>query len=451
MTLRLHNSLTGTVEPFEPLRPGRVTMYVCGPTVYNYAHIGNARPAVVFDVLHRYLHTHYDEVVFARNFTDVDDKINAAAAERGVSIGEITTGFEAAYREDMHALNVRAPTLEPRATENIEAMQRMIERLLELGHAYEADGHVLFDVTSYSDYGSLANRQLDDMVAGARVEVAPYKRDPADFVLWKPSDPSLPGWDSPWGRGRPGWHIECSAMIAAHLGTTIDIHGGGQDLLFPHHENEQAQSLCAHGGEPFVRYWLHNGMLTVEQEKMSKSLGNFRTVRDLLNDHAGETLRMALLSAHYRQPLHWSDSLLAQCRATLDRWYRLLLDSATTGADSEEMPDDVCAAIEDDLNTPAAMAALSSRFTAARKSSAAGAINEFITAARSMGLLTQDPDAWFSSAVDVDVAQVERLIADRDTARAEGDYARADAIREQLTGLGIQIEDGADGTRWKRA
>ena len=319
MTLCLTNTLKRTKEPIAPASPDRVTMYVCGPTVYNFAHIGNARPAVVFDVLYRLLKRRFGRVVYARNFTDVDDKINAAAKEAGQPISTVTKRYIEAYHADMAALRVVTPDLEPRVTEHIAEIIGMVERLIARGHAYAVEGHVLFHVPSFSAYGALSGRNRNEMIAGARVEVAPYKRDPADFVLWKPSPPDLPGWESPWGRGRPGWHIECSAMIERHLGASIDIHGGGQDLIFPHHENEIAQGTCAHDGELYCRYWVHNGFVTVEGRKMSKSLGNVHLVRDLLGEAPGEAIRFALLGAHYHQPLDWSADGLAQARHGLDR------------------------------------------------------------------------------------------------------------------------------------
>ena len=323
MSFTLYNTMTAEKEMFEPLVPDTVTMYVCGPTVYNLAHIGNARPVVVFDTLFRLLQTHYDTVIYARNITDVDDKIIVAAGESSRTIESLTEEFTVKYREDMAQLNALPPTLEPRATHNIDAMIELTSTLMEKGHAYESQAHVLFAVQSMEDYGKLSNRSLDDMLAGARVEVADYKRHPGDFVLWKPAAEEEPGWDSPWGRGRPGWHLECSAMIRKHLGDTIDIHGGGRDLIFPHHENEIAQSRCAHDGD-YVRYWMHNAYLDIDGEKMSKSLGNFRTVRDLLQSYRGEVLRFALLSAHYRTPLNFSAELLEQAQATLDSLYSTL-------------------------------------------------------------------------------------------------------------------------------
>src|SRR5688572_2230364 len=356
--LRLHNTLTRRVETFVPGDPERVTMYVCGPTVYNYVHIGNARPPVVFGVLAALLRRRHPQVVYARNITDVDDKINAAARERGVPIGDITGKYAAAYADDMARLGAAEPDVIPLATTHIPQMIAMIERLIASGHAYAAEGHALFSVASFPDYGRLSGRDPEELLAGARVEVAPYKRDPGDFVLWKPSTPDLPGWESPWGRGRPGWHIECSAMAEAHLGETIDIHGGGVDLQFPHHENEVAQSTCAHGGRPFARFWLHNGMLTFDGAKMSKSVGNVSLVHDLLAVHPPEALRYALLSAHYRQPLDWSDGLIDQCVSTLDRLYGTLRDLGDVEAAVGEPPASIEAALCDDLNTPAALAEL---------------------------------------------------------------------------------------------
>ncbi|KGO98497.1 cysteinyl-tRNA synthetase, partial [Lysobacter defluvii IMMIB APB-9 = DSM 18482] len=355
--MHLYNSLTRRVEAFQPLDPARPTMYVCGPTVYNYVHIGNARGPVVFGVLADLLRRRHGGLAYARNITDIDDKINAAAREQGVPISAITDRFAAAYREDMAALGVAPPDIEPEATAHVAEIIAMVERLIERGHAYEAEGHVLFAVGSFDGYGKLARRDLREMLAGARVEVAPYKRDPGDFVLWKPSTPDLPGWESPWGVGRPGWHIECSAMAAAHLGETIDIHAGGVDLQFPHHENEIAQSECAHGGRTFARFWLHNGMLTFGGAKMSKSVGNIEKVHDLVREHPPEALRYALLSAHYRQPLDWSDALIEQSRRTLDRLYGTLRDLSGVDA-TPVIPASIETALDDDLNTPQALAEL---------------------------------------------------------------------------------------------
>jgi cysteinyl-tRNA synthetase len=435
--IRLYDTLARAKRAFEPGDPKRITMYLCGPTVYNRAHIGNARPAVVFDVLARLLrHVHPDaRLDYARNVTDVDDKIIAAAASEGVDPLAITARFERHYDEDTGALGVEKPPLTPHATEHVGDMIAMIARLIETGNAYEADGHVLFNVPSDPDYGALGRRDREAMIAGARVEVASYKKDPADFVLWKPSPEDVIGWDSPWGRGRPGWHIECSAMIERHLGETIDIHCGGLDLIFPHHENEIAQSRCAHGGAPLARYWVHNGFLSMAGgEKMSKSLGNVVTVGELLEQgHKGETLRLALLSAHYRQPLEWSSQLVAQSKATLDRLYR-----AAGDAEAGEGDPGVLDALADDLNTPLALSRLA-------------AIEEAATlraSARLLGLLEGSSAAWFQGAAD---ARIEALIAARAEAKQRRDFAEADRIRAELTAEGIVLEDGPAGTSWRRA
>nr|WP_199046743.1 cysteine--tRNA ligase [Dyella sp. ASV24] len=457
MPISLHNSLTRRVEPFTPLDPNRVTMYLCGPTVYNYVHIGNARGPVLFDVLAKLLRRHYPNVVYARNITDVDDKINAAAQELGVGIESITTRYAQAYREDMARLGIAPPDVEPYATAHIPQIITMIERLIASGHAYAAEGHVLFKVDSYPAYGALSGRDPEELLAGARVEVAPYKESPGDFVLWKPSTPELPGWDSPWGRGRPGWHIECSAMSEAHLGETIDIHAGGVDLQFPHHENEIAQSTCAHGGKIFARFWLHNGMLTFSGRKMSKSLGNVMLVHELLKQHPPEALRLLLLRGHYRQPLDWSDSAVAQSISTLDGWYRVLRDLADVDVDMSGLPipATVEAALCDDLNTPQALAELSQLADAARQADSPDARHAakaaLLGAGAVLGLLQQDPETWFKQAGGegaVDEARIEALLEERRNARAAKDFKRADAIREELTAMGVAIEDGAQGTRW---
>jgi cysteinyl-tRNA synthetase len=451
MPISLYNSLSRRTEPFTPLDPQRVTVYLCGPTVYNYVHIGNARGPVVFDVLVRLLRRHYPRVVYARNITDVDDKINAAAQAQGVAIDLITGRFAQAYREDMAGLGIAVPDIEPHATAHIAPIVAMIETLIAGGHAYAAEGHVLFDVGSYPAYGALSGRDTEELIAGARVEVAPYKKNPADFVLWKPSTPELPGWHSPWGIGRPGWHIECSAMSAAHLGETIDIHAGGVDLLFPHHENEIAQSTCAHGGKVFARWWMHNGMLTFDGRKMSKSLGNVLLVHELLQQHPPEALRLRLLSGHYRQPLDWSDGAIAQAVSTLDGWYRVLRDLADVElpAGTLPVPETVEAALCDDLNTPQALAELSQLADQARLEGNARAKAALLGGGALLGLLQQEPEAWFRRGENtVDAARVEDLLLQRRSARAARDFARADAIRDELTALGIVIEDGAQGTRW---
>ena len=459
---------------FEPIDSARVTMYACGPTVYNYIHIGNARPYVVFGLLARLLRRMYSTVVYARNITDVDDKINAAATAQGVPIGAITDKFAHAFHEDMARLGVDPPDLVPHATDHIAAIVTMCQTLIGNGHAYAAESHVLFDVGSFPDYGHLSRRSMDEMMAGARVEVAPYKRNPGDFVLWKPSTPDLPGWDSPWGRGRPGWHIECSAMVAAHLGESIDIHAGGIDLQFPHHENEIAQSTCAHGGRVFARYWLHNGLLNFGGRKMSKSLGNVTLVHDLLERYPPEALRYVLLSAHYRQPLDWSEAAVDQAIRTLDRLYGTLRDlgdgSAQAGQDRAETPAAVLDALLDDLNTPAALAALAGIAAEARRATTrterADARRQLIAAGEILGLLQQAPAEWFTgerasassahagdgeatTVHPISHAEIDALIQERIAARKARDFARSDAIRDQLTAIGVLVEDGADGVRWR--
>jgi cysteinyl-tRNA synthetase len=435
--LRLHDTMAREKRVFTPADPDRVTMYVCGPTVYNRAHIGNARPYVVFDVLGRLIRHVYgaDSLVYARNFTDVDDKIIDAAREEGVDPAIVTERYERLFLDDMGALGVLPTTMMPRATEHISEMIAMIARLIETGNAYAADGHVLFHVPSDPDYGALGRRDRDATIAGARVEVASYKKDPADFVLWKPSDEGVIGWDSPWGRGRPGWHIECSAMIERHLGETIDIHAGGQDLIFPHHENEIAQSRCAHNGAALARYWLHNGFLSMAgSEKMSKSFGNVVTPAELLaQGHQGEVLRFALLSAHYRQPLEWSDSLIAQSKATLDRLYRAAGDAEAGTPDPA-----VLDALADDLNTPLALSRLS----------AIGDGATLRASAAIMGLLEGGATAWFQGEGD---SRIDDLVAARAEAKKNRDFAEADRIRGELAAEGIVLEDGPQGTSWRRA
>jgi len=455
MQLHLYNNLHRRLEPFQPLDPARVTMYLCGPTVYNYVHIGNARGPVVFDVLAALLRRRYT-LVYARNITDVDDKINQAAIEQGVPISTITDKFTAVYREDMARLGVAPQDVEPHATAHMPQIIAMIETLIAGGHAYAADGHVLFSVASFADYGTLSRRPLDEMLAGARVEVAPYKRDPGDFVLWKPSTPDLPGWDSPWGIGRPGWHIECSAMAEAHLGETIDIHGGGLDLQFPHHENELAQSTCAHGGKVFARYWVHNGMLNMAGAKMSKSVGNVSRLHELLDAHPPEALRYALLSAHYRQPLEWSDGLIEQCVRTLDRLYgtlRELADVAVPARDS--LPEAIEAALCDDLNTPAVLAELSGIAGNARRATDAGERarlkSDLLAGAGILGLLRDDPAAWFSRGSDADAdARIQGIVDARNAAKKARDFATADRLRDDLAREGVLLEDTAGGVRWRR-
>jgi cysteinyl-tRNA synthetase len=457
MTLTLYNTLSAQKEVFEPLVPDTVTMYVCGPTVYNLAHIGNARPVVVFDTLFRLLQTHFDSVTYARNITDIDDKIIAAAKEGQRSIESVTEEYTPKYREDMAQLNALPPSIEPHATHTIDAMIELTATLLNKEHAYESAGHVLFSVESMPDYGKLSRRSLDDMLAGARVEVADYKRHPGDFVLWKPSEEGDPGWDSPWGRGRPGWHLECSAMIHEHLGETIDIHGGGRDLIFPHHENEIAQSRCAHGGD-YVRYWMHNAYLDIDGEKMSKSLGNFRTVRDLLQSYRGEVLRFALLSAHYRSPLNFSAELLEQAEATLESLYSTLRDVKEIDVDLEVVlsEEPFYRALNDDLNTPVAIAevhALAKQLHKAAPEEKPALKARMLAAGNLLGILGQDPEEWLQGNVaegDIAAEEIETLIDERQQAKLGRNYARADEIRQALLEQGVVLEDSREGTKWKR-
>ena len=457
MSLKFYNTLTSSKEVFQPLVPDTVTMYVCGPTVYNLAHIGNARPVVVFDTLFRLLQTHYSTVTYARNITDIEDKIIAAAREEGRDKESVTDEFTAKYREDMAQLNALPPTLEPHATHNIAAMIALTSTLLEKGHAYESQGHVLFAVESMADYGKLSNRSLEDMRAGARVEVADYKRHPGDFVLWKPAADEDPGWSSPWGRGRPGWHLECSAMIREHLGETIDIHGGGRDLIFPHHENEIAQSRCAHGGD-YVRYWMHNAYVDIDGEKMSKSLGNFHTVRDLLQSYRGEVLRFALLSAHYRSPLNFSAELLEQAQATLDSLYNTLreVQDIAVDMDVDLAQEPFYQALNDDLNTPVAIAeihALAKQLHKASDSEKPELKGRILAAGSLLGILQQDAQEWLqgaSSEEAISAADIEALIAARSEAKLAKDYARADEIRQQLLEEGVVLEDSREGVKWRR-
>jgi len=456
MSLVLYNTLSGFKEPFEPANAERVTMYVCGNTVYNFAHIGNARPTVVFDVLFRLLKMDYSNVIYARNITDVDDKINASAREQNIDISIVTKKYIEAFHEDIAALNVQTPTLEPRATDHIPQIILMIEKLIDKGHAYAAEGHVLFHVPSYNAYGGLSGRDNDDIIAVARVEVAPYKKNPADFVLWKPSHDGLPGWNSPWGRGRPGWHIECSAMIETLLGDTIDIHGGGNDLIFPHHENEIAQGTCAHDGALYCTFWLHNGMLELATEKMSKSTGNVWLVRDLLERYPGEVVRLALLSAHYHQPLAWSEEILVQSKRTLDRFYgtldRLGMVETLSGI---TLPKGFLAALYDDLNTPKALAELSAMAASANKAEdnleRSRLKSELLAAGSLLGLLQQDPKAWLQrkGQTTANEAEIEQLINARNIARAEKNFQEADRLRQELDQMGVSLEDGPKGTSWR--
>jgi cysteinyl-tRNA synthetase len=459
-SISLYNTRTRTLQPFIPADPARVTLYVCGPTVYNFAHLGNARPPVLFGLLARVLKRIYPGVIYARNITDVDDKINAAAIAQNVPIHTITEHFTEAYRQDTAAVGADQPDIEPKATAHVGEIITMCEQLIASGHAYAAQNHVLFNVASYADYGKLSGRSVKDMIAGARVEVAPYKKNPADFVLWKPSTPELPGWESPWGRGRPGWHIECSAMCKAHLGETLDIHAGGNDLMFPHHENEVAQSTCAHGGKLFANFWLHNGMLTVNGAKMSKSLGNTLLIDTLRKQYAPEVLRYFLLSGHYRQPLDWSDGAVEQAKSTLDRLYttlRTLESVAITDADlrevaSAQFENPVFQALCQDLNTPVALAELNGLAKTALSADLAqkgAAKARFLQAAELLGFLQTGVNAWFQGTGPT-AANFDALLAERESARAAKNFQRADAIRKQLLEQGVVIDDTASGAIWKR-
>ena len=460
MDLTLHNSMTKTKQVFNPADSERVTMYMCGPTVYNHAHIGNFRAAVAFDMVYRVLRHKYgaDKIVYARNFTDIEDKIIVAAKKINQPIEAITTKYAEIYRNESGALNILKPNLEPLATAHVTQMITIIEQLLDAGVAYSEQDHILFDITQYKEYGALSNLKMDDMIAGARVEVAPYKRNPADFVLWKPSNEDEPGWETPgaWGLsgpGRPGWHLECSAMIKENLGTTIDLHCGGQDLRFPHHENEIAQSVCAHNA-PLANFWLHNGFLQMGKDKMSKSVGNVALLCDLLGDWQGEVLRWALISAHYRQPLEWSEDLLVQSKKQLDRFYRLFAEHNIT--DSTKVDTATIHSLYDDINTPGAIASLHALRDKANNETGTektGTLQTLLASGRLMGLFEQDPGRWFqgeSHDTGESASDIDALVEARTNAKKSRDFARADAIRDELLAKGIVLEDGPDGTSWRR-
>jgi cysteinyl-tRNA synthetase len=456
-SLKLYNSLKRSKEEFVPVDRNHVRIYACGPTVYNYAHIGNARMAVVFDLLARLLRQQFPQVTYASNITDVDDKIIAAARETGEPIDQLTRRFESIYNADMAALGVAVPDIQPRATDHINEMIALNERLIDVGHAYAADGHVLFHVPSFPLYGGLSGRNRDDQIAGARVEVAPYKKDPADFILWKPSVQDQPGWDSPWGRGRPGWHIECSAMAEKHLGLPFDIHGGGADLKFPHHENEIAQSCCAHGHEDdlsaFAKYWIHNGFVTVEGEKMSKSIGNVVLAHDLLEQGIkGEVIRFALLSGHYRQPLDWTEDGLLQAKRTLDRFYNILGELKDVPLEAVEMPAGVFDALNDDLNTPKAYAELNALAKEAADKKTPAAKTSLLAAGALMGFLLEDPDVWLGYGEEGgDTTWIDDLVKERAEAKKAKNFTRADEIRAELLAKKIIVEDFPDGSKWRTA
>tara|TARA_B100000676_G_C18057789_1_gene835643 strand:- start:955 stop:2358 length:1404 start_codon:yes stop_codon:yes gene_type:complete len=460
LTLNLYNTLTRKKEPFEPLRKGKVGMYVCGPTVYDLAHIGNARPIIVFDVLYRILIRSYgiENVQYVRNITDIDDKINNAALEKGISIDKITEPTIEAFHQDISELNALPPTIEPRATDNVSEMIQLIQELIKRNHAYEVNGHVIFDVQSDPKYGSLSGQNLEQILSGVRVEVASYKRSPADFVLWKPSDKNLPGWDSPWGRGRPGWHIECSAMSRKHIGDCIDIHGGGLDLIFPHHENERAQSECSFPESRFVRYWIHNGYLTVNGEKMSKSLGNFVTIRDALCNLPGEAVRLFILGSHYRAPIDWNERQLDQARSSINRLYTSLRNVKDLNVhESYQIPSDIVIdALEDDLNTPAALTEIYRLASLLNKESSCDKLERLkgalISSAQLLGLLDQDINSWFLDSKEtknISTDEIDTLILKRNKARKDRDFEEADHIRGILDEKGIILEDGEHGTKWR--
>ena len=451
-SLSLYNSLTRQKQAFTPIDPTHVKLYACGPTVYDYAHIGNARMAVVFDLLSRLLKLTYPRVTYVSNITDVDDKIMHAAAQTGESIDIITRKFESIYNDDMRALGVHAPDVQPRATEHISEMITLCEQLIARGHAYAAEGHVLFHVPSFAKYGELSGRSRDDQVAGARVEIAPYKRDAADFVLWKPSTPEQVGWESPWGRGRPGWHIECSAMAEKHLGLPFDIHGGGADLKFPHHENEIAQSCCAHGHDDdlssFAKFWIHNGFLTVGGEKMSKSLGNFLTVHELLSKGVkGEAIRFVLLSGHYRAPLDWSEDALHSAQKNLDRFYAVLHELKDIVAVPSAPAPEILDALNDDLNTPIAYAALNALVKQVASEKTPESKGILLASLNIMGFGFADPAAWLGYESNADI---DALLIERTEAKKNKNFKRADEIRDQLLADGIAIEDTATGSIWRR-
>ena len=457
MTLTLSNTLTRRKEPFVPLDANHIRMYVCGPTVYDRAHIGNARPIIVFDTLYRLLKHLYSKVTYVRNITDVDDKIIKRSLESGKPINVITEKTSRFFHEDIAELNALLPDVEPRATQHIPEMIDLVKRLVDNGYAYEAQGHVLFSVSKMKNYGALSGRSMDEMIAGARVEVAPYKKEPADFILWKPSDATQPGWDSPWGFGRPGWHLECSAMSSKYLGETFDIHGGGQDLVFPHHENEIAQSCCAFGHDFYAKYWVHNGHLMVNGEKMSKSLGNFFTIREILDKVPGEAFRLYTLGTHYHQPLNWMEDGLKQAKQVMDRFYTALRGTPEVDLTGVAPDAELVEALEDDLNTPKAIAVLHTLLSVLNKAESgqdkAAAKAKLLASAHMLGLLYRNPEEWFrgNAASDgLSESDIEALIQKRADARKAKDFATADAVRKELAEKGIVIEDTPSGTPWKR-
>ena len=458
MVLKIHNTLTGTKEIFKPVDESHVRVYACGPTVYNFAHIGNARMAVANDLLINVLRTQFKKVTYVSNITDIDDKIIEAAHELNEPIKNLTTKYTKIYNEDMGYLNVQLPDVQPRATDHIKEMIDLITKLIEGGNAYEKNGHVLFHVPSYSKYGVLSKRNRDEQIAGSRVEVAPFKKDPADFILWKPSPDPMPGWQSPWGFGRPGWHLECSAMSEKTLGLPFDIHSGGMDLVFPHHENEIAQTCSLHKNhdpDNFAHFWFHNGFVNVEGEKMSKSIGNIRLVHDLKNQYSGEVLRLTLLSAHYRQPLNWTKEIIEQNSKMLDRLYRSLKDLQDIELTSETLTNDVMESLLDDLNTPKLLAhlnTLANKLSTADKAEKINIKNNLIAAGKLLGILREDPDVWlgYNQSSNPEKEEIEGLINQRNEARRDKDFKLADEIRDKLKIKGIEIEDTNNGTIWRK-
>jgi len=459
--LRLYNSLTNRKEDFSPIDDSNVRVYTCGPTVYNYAHIGNARPPLVSDILVKLLKYLYSNVLYVSNITDIDDKIIAVSIDQKIPIKELTSKYEKIYNENLKDLGIQKPDFQPRATEHIEEMIDQINELITNGHAYEKERHVLFNVNTFPKYGTLSGRDKDQQIAGNRVEVASYKNDPSDFILWKPSDENQPGWDSPWGFGRPGWHLECSAMSQKTLGVPFDIHSGGQDLIFPHHENELAQSCGANGriedSSSYARYWVHNGMIRFDGDKMSKSLGNILYINDLLKEYDGEVLRYVLLSTHYRQPLNWSEKSLKQAKTSLDRLYRILKDNKNVLTEDVEPAKEIINALCDDINTPEAFGQLNILFNQlqnAQDDRKGDLISQIHSSANLLGILKKDPDAWLgykNQTKDFDVATIEKLINERNAFRNEKNYQRSDQIRDELKSLGVEIEDTPDGTIWRKS
>ena len=458
MVLKIHNTLSGTKETFEPVDNNHVRIYACGPTVYNYAHIGNARMAVVNDLLVNVLRTQFEKVTYVSNITDIDDKIIDAAHELNEPIKNLTTKYTKIYNDDMGYLNVKLPDIQPHATDHISEMIDLIKKLIENNYAYEKDGHVLFHVPSFSKYGVLSKRNRDEQIAGSRVEVAPFKKDPADFILWKPSPDPLPGWESPWGFGRPGWHLECSAMSEKTLGLPFDIHSGGMDLVFPHHENEIAQTCSLddnHEPASFAKFWFHNGFVNVEGEKMSKSIGNIKLVHDLKKQYKGEVLRLTLLSAHYRQPLNWTKEIIDQNSKMLDRFYRSLKELQDVVISSDLVSEDIMESLLDDLNTPKVLAklnTLSNTLSSADTDEKRNIKNNLIATGKILGVMQEDPNIWlgYNQTANPEKEEIEGLINQRNEARRSKDFKLADQIRDKLKSKGIEIEDTKNGTIWRK-